>query len=165
MGKYSQFGIQAERLFVEEGKGPEEISAALKKLFGTNAPSANSVYQWRDKYSWEAKRKAFRTGPQGALASMESALPKMTTTLEELITRAAPNSNFIQEAARVIDSISKLTKSILSTRKEADPLGAVVFTMGKFSEYILENEKDETTKEGLITHIQEFANQIARKDG
>lgn len=162
MGKFSQHGIQAERFFVEEGKGPEEISAALKKIFGAGAPSANSIYKWRDRYNWEAKRRAFRTGPQGALASMESALPRMTATLEELITRAEPNSNFIQEAARVIDSISKLTKSILTTRKEADPLGAVVFTMGKFSEFILEKEKDETVKERLINHIQDFSNQMTK---
>lgn len=162
MSKFSQYGIQAERLFVEEGKGPEEISAALRTIFGAVAPSANSIYKWRDKYNWEAKRRAFRSGPQGAVASLESALPKMAATLEELIHKAEPSSNFVQEAARVIDGISKLTKSISSIRKEMDPLGAIVFVMGQFSSFILEKEKDEAIKERLINHIQEFANRASK---
>lgn len=164
MSKFSQYGIQAERLFVEEGKGPEEISAALRTIFGAGAPSANSVYKWRDRYNWEAKRRAFRSGPQGAVASLESALPKMAATLEDLIHKAEPSNNFVQEAARVIDGISKLTKSITSIKKEMDPLGAVVFTMGKFAAFILEREKDETVKERLISHIQGFSNKIASEE-
>ena len=158
MAKFSQFGIQAERLFVEDGKSPEMVSADLRKIFGAGAPSPNTIDNWRQKYNWDAKRKAFRTAPQGAIQSLESALPTMAYKLEELIQRAEPNSQFIQEAARIIAGIAKLTKAIQSTRKETNLLASVVLVMGRFADYVCEHEKNEEIKEHIVNHIQGFGN-------
>lgn len=159
--KFAGYGIEAERLYVQDGKSAQEICATLKKVYGSGAPSQRAIEEWVAKNNWVERRKIHRQSPQSAAENLAATLSVVSSQLRELVEKPNPDAEALNAVlSRTADLISKLTKAKVGLTKDIRERDALVLIMGRFADYIVENEKDDSTKEVICGHIQNFSNKI-----
>lgn len=121
---------QAEHLYVNENKTPEEIAALIP-------PCLNTIYKWRTKGGWEAKRRAKLTEPQ-SISDM------LMTRLEGLIkafqVKEGMTTDDLMALPGIADAICKTVSSLKKLEKNYDNR-AVLVVMSKYADFLRSPEQ------------------------
>jgi transposase-like protein len=114
---------EAERLYVRENKTAEQIAQILPV-------SANTLYKWRLKGGWEAKRAAALASPRALAERMRRALEKYLITIE-----AKAEEGTLDNA--IFDAINKAMAAIKSVERQAMDLRVMaVEVMKEFTDFL-----------------------------
>lgn len=99
--KYDDYGIDAERLFVKKGKTLSEIAQLLPVNIKT-------LSNWKRKYDWSGKRKAYLRGP---IASADKIAEILSAKLEKIDPQTV-DAKQVDQIIKLVASMKKLDKSI-----------------------------------------------------
>lgn len=121
--KEEAYWDEAERLYVRKNKTAEQIAAILPV-------SANTLYKWRLKGGWEAKRAAALASPRDLAERMRRALDKYLITIE-----ARADEGTLDNAT--FDAINKAMAAIRSVERQALDLRVMaVEVMKEFTDFL-----------------------------
>jgi len=148
MGKMDVYYLEAQRMYVNEGKTLAEISRVLKI-------SEKTLSKWKNagkklgQPTWDEMRKKYLISGSGAIERLRAAIIKKIEDIEEGVT------------AEEADHLAKLVSALKKLEKEDDLLGSVVICMEKFTEFI--NIKYPDRKEEFAKIIREFFTYIEKQ--
>jgi transposase-like protein len=121
--KEEAYWDEAERLFVRENKTVEQIAQILPV-------SANTLYKWRLKGGWEAKRAAALASPRDLAERMRRTLELYLTTIEAKAREGTLDNN-------TFDSINKAMAAIKGVERQALDLRVMaVEVMKEFTDFL-----------------------------
>lgn len=125
--KEEAYWDEAERLYVRKNKTAEQIAAILPV-------SANTLYKWRLKGGWEAKRAAALASPRDLAERMRRALDKYLITIE-----ARADEGTLDNAT--FDAINKAMAAIRSVERQALDLRVMaVEVMKEFTDFLKQED-------------------------
>jgi len=125
---------QAERMFIREGKGIQEIAAAIGV-----APS--TVTRWKKKRNWEQRRIDYQNSAMNIAEKLLKLLAEDVGKLEKLDSSS-------------VDKIVKAVKAIRSLNQDVDMLGATIEVMEQFANFL------QSKHARLHAHFQEVLPQF-----
>jgi len=145
VAKYSTYGMDAERLYVREGKTIEE----LHQILGI---SRTTFIKWKEKYKWDAKRKVYLSTPRATIDTLERVLAKK---VEQIDTMQVDEIN-----QTVTDGLVKLMAAVRRAKKEVSFRSQSINVMGRFGPFVKNKEKDRVKVEWLTKMMQAFFEDI-----
>lgn len=147
-GKYDQYGVEAERLYVH-GRTLEEI----KTVTGV---SVVTLSKWKNEFGWDEKRKKFRATGAGASLILEDAINQV---LQRIMDEGVQPG--------MADEVAKLAKTLRELRRLDDIYAMTTIVMDKFVDYInqtysADDETDRNAKEVIQVALAGFFKHIER---
>jgi uncharacterized protein YjcR len=130
MSKFSQLGLEAERLYVQKELTLKEISVLL-------GVSQQTLVKWKRDGNWEKKRIEYRRNPGTILETLEKVLLRRLEDIEAKLDRGENVSE------GEIDAITKLVASIKKVSKETDIISVAPLIMKEFAQFLKKNENEE----------------------
>ncbi len=149
MSKMDTFFLEAQRMYVNEGKTLAEISKILNV-------SERTLSKWKNvgkKYgelTWDEMRKKYLLSGAGAAERLRAAIIKKIEDISENV------------SAEEADNLAKLVSALKKIEREDDLLGSVVICMEKFAEFIA--SKYPERKEEFSRIIREFFGYIEKQN-
>ncbi|MGA7886355.1 MAG: hypothetical protein WCA44_11490 [Acidobacteriaceae bacterium] len=125
--KEEAYFAQAERLYIQEDKTPEQIAGILPV-------SANLVYRWKLKGDWGEKRRAFLASPRTLGQRMRAALETYLKVIEaQAESGKLDNANF--------DAINKAVAAIRGVERQGTDIRVMtVEVMRRYTDFLKAEE-------------------------
>lgn len=121
----------ARRLFVEDGRTPEEIADTIQV-------SMSTVHKWIKKYHWDTAREELSGSARTVFEMLLKALRRMVEHLNSLPPEEVSTS--------LLDGLHKLMKSTMEARDSVPLLESVVMAGEEFVAFIRREVPDEKTR-------------------
>jgi len=137
--KFPQYGEDAERMYVHEGKTGKEIAELLPI-------SEKQIGKWVADGEWKQKKKVARQQIHSDEAVVKGLMRKYLKELD--------NKAIGQITPADLDMLAKLSSTLRTIQSMLDPKAATVFVMKKFLEFVA--KKDKNLFQGLQGIAPEF---------
>ncbi len=147
--KFSVYGRECERLYVEDGRSVEEIH----ELIG-GAVGRHSIYRWAKKYDWQKLRMEFYRSDENDYYTMARDCKLLLTLIDKAIVGG-------DNPTALIDSHAKLNNS-RKTLRAVDMRGASIRVLSELSEW-LHLQKENELLEQLKAHVAPFLDWVGGK--
>ncbi len=144
--KYTTYGEDARRLYVEENKSAKEIAQLLPVCEKT-------LSEWINGYRWKEERRKARLQTQSDEATVKQIMRKFLAELSD----KQPN----QITPADLDKVSKLSSTLRTIQSMLDPKAATVFVMKRFMEFVAGKNKE--LHQSLLTVVPEFFEIMGRQ--
>lgn len=145
MGKRATYGIQAETLYVREGKSLTEISKILPIRIQT-------LSNWKKKGEWDRKRDAF----------MRSSIVASEMLLEEAVSFMRKRKDSKEPLSpKEADAIVKIISSAKKLEEKSDFPGTALVVLGELMRFL--KDRDREAAKALDRNIQDFSQYIWEK--
>jgi len=137
MGKREDYGMAAEKLFIEANRTYEEISELLNV-------SRKTIAEWGKNGQWVLKKKKLRTSPHTIVERIE-------TGIEQMLASGPMNPS-------TADAVTKLDKTLQRYLKKSEEhfLTKAIEVMDRFTERLQKKYKDPEKRRIFMDEIDEF---------
>ena len=143
--------LEARRIFIEEGKSIEQISAAMPHV------SIQSIYRWAADEKWQEEKDAIAmTSVSTSKQMLNTLVIQLGRMMETIKTTGVMNSSEVY-------SIRQLLLSVKALQKDVDNYGNVLLAIGEFTEWLAERDADALVK--IQPLLIEFGNAMSKKYG
>lgn len=138
--KEGAFFDEAESLYVQENKTPEQISGILPV-------SQNTLYKWRDKGGWEAKRKAALANPRSL---SETLMVRLEALVQAFQVKEGMTADELMALPKIGNSICQTVAALEKLGKSHDLKSLAIPVMSKYADFLKKPELQISTGEMLI---------------
>jgi len=109
MGKFEDYGILAEKYYVEDQKTIADISKLL------NVPKT-TLRRWRDNQNWDYKRRMFLSSQYSCFLALQELLLHLSKdALEKIKSGEIPESASLNFIAKMSEKLPKIKENAMTT--------------------------------------------------
>lgn len=131
---------QAERLYVQENKNPNQISKIIPV-------SSNTINKWAHKGGWGKKRQVALTNPRSL---SETLMKRLEALVEAFQVKEGMTTDDLVALPKLSDAICKTISSLKKLEKSQDIQTLAIPVMSRYADFLKSPEQQISTGEMLM---------------